>query len=181
LETFTALKEFVDNPHYHKQRQEYLGKLDIRTIDAPIIDIVSGLAELSYCFTLQSCYGHFIYENQKNHTNTKPLPVLDSMSRVEYRIAYIALCVENNDFGRRLLDDLCEIPLIYPEYIQFGCAEWFWERQVNSYALQVEPQRYMALDKTPPIDYQEALHVQKIRNEFFNELRRLIQKRLDER
>ncbi len=39
--------------------------------------------------------------------------------------------------------DLRQIPAIDPEYIQFGCAEWFWEAQVNSYALQVEPMRHM--------------------------------------
>ena len=179
METFTSLKDFIDNSHYHRQRREHLKKLDISTIDAPIIDIVSGLAKLSYCFTLQSCYGHFLHKNQKNHTNTEPLPISDSIPSVEYRIAYIALCIQNNDLGRRLFRDLSEISLIDPEYIQFGCAEWFWKRQVNSYALQVEPKRYMTLDKTPSIDYQEALHVQKIRDEFFTELRRLIQKRLE--
>jgi hypothetical protein len=179
LETFTALRDFVYNPYFHKQRQEYLGKLDIDTIDAPIIDIVSSLAELSYCFTLQSCYGHFLYEKQNNPTNTEPLPVSDSISSVEYRLAYIALCIQNNDSGRRLFRELSEIPSIDPDYVQFGCAEWFWDRQLNSYALQVEPKRYMTQDKTPPIDYQEALHVQNIRNEFFGELRKLIQRRLD--
>ena len=179
METFTTLRAFVDNLHYHKQRQEYLGKLDISTIDTPIVDIVSGLAELPYCFTLQSCYGHFLYKNQKNPTNTEPLPISDSISCIEYRIAYIALCIQNNNSGSRLFHELSEISSIDPDYIQFGCAEWFWERQVNSYALQVEPKRYMTLDKTPPIDYQEALHVQNVRNEFFGELRKLIQKSLD--
>lgn len=179
METFTALKDFVYNPHYHRQRQEYLSKLDISTIDVPIAYIVSGLTELSYCFTLQSCYGHFLHKNQKDPTNTEPLPASNIVPSVEYRIAYIALCIQNNDSGRRLFHELSEIPLIDPEYIQFGCAEWFWERQANSYALQVEPKRYMALDKTPPIGYHEALHVEKVRNEFFGELRKLIQKRLE--
>lgn len=178
METFTALKEFVDNPHYHKQRQEYLGKLDISTIDAPIVDIINGLIKLSYCYTLQSCYGHFLYKNQKNPKNTEPLPTSDIVPSVEYRIAYIAMCIQDNDSGRRLFHELSEIPLIDPEYIQFGCAEWFWEREVNSYVLQVEPNRYMTLDKTPPINYEEALHIEKIRDEFFSELSKLIQKRI---
>jgi hypothetical protein len=179
LETFTALRDFVDNPHYHKQRQKYLDKLDLNTIDTPIIDIVNGLAKLPYCYTLQSCYGHFLYKNQKSPANTEPLPISDSIYSVEYRIAYVALCIQNNDYGRRLFSELSEILSIDTEYIQFGCAEWFWERQVNSYALQVEPKRYMTLDRTPPIDYQEALHVQNVRNEFFDALRKLIQKRLN--
>ncbi|MFC2009383.1 hypothetical protein ACFLT3_00455 [Chloroflexota bacterium] len=156
-----------------------MSNLDLSTIDAPISDIVSGLIKLPYCFTLQSCYGHFIYKNQNDFTNIDPLPVSDNIPTVEYRIAYIALCIQNNDVGRQLLHELSEIPSsIDTEYIQFGSAEWFWERQVNSYALQVEPERYMTLDKTPPIGYQEALYVEKIRNEFFSELRKLIQKRL---
>ena len=179
METFATLKNFVGNPHYHKQREEYISKLDVSIIDTPIVDIVNGLAKLPYCFTLQSCYGHFLYENQKDHTNTEPLPVSDIISVVEYRIAYIALCIQNNNSGKELFYDLNEIISIDPEYIQFGCAEWFWERQVNSYALQVEPERYMTLDKTPPIDYQEALHIENVRNEFFNAVRKLIKKRLN--
>ncbi|MFC1925369.1 hypothetical protein ACFLW2_01570 [Chloroflexota bacterium] len=178
METFVALKDLIDNPHYHEERQEQLLKLDLSNIDSPIIDIVSGLAGLTYCFTLQSCYGHFLHKNQKNRMNVKPLPISDSIKSVEYKIAYIGLCIQNNKLGRALFHDLREIPLIDPDYIQFGCAEWFWERQVNSYALQVEPRRYMTIDEPPPISYQEAQHIQKVRNEFFLALRKLIQNRL---
>ena len=174
LETFTALKDFVDNPDFHVQRKKYLGKLDINTIDAPVVDIIRGFARLPYCFTLQSCYGHFLYSSQKNSYNIEHLPISDSIDGTEYRIAYIAICLDNNDLGRALFRDLSEIPKIDPEYIQFGCAEWFWVRQVNSYALQVEPKRYMAKDKIT-INYQEALHIQKIRNEFFEELKEIVQ------
>lgn len=31
------------------------------------------------------------------------------------------------------------ITAIEPDYLQFGSADWFWERWLNSYALQVEP------------------------------------------
>ena len=110
METFTALKQLVDNPYYPNQRQEYLSKLDLGTIDAPISDIVIGLIELPYCFTIQSCYGHFIYKNQNDFTNIDPLPVSDNIIAVEYRIAYIALCIQNNDLGRQLLNELSEIP-----------------------------------------------------------------------
>jgi len=176
MQTFTQIKDLVDNPHYDEQRQKCLSKLGIRTIDAPITDIVSSLAKLPYCFTLQSCYGHFLHKHQKSRKNTDPLPVTDSITRVEYRIAYIALCIQNNNAGRELLRDLQEIPAIDPDYIQFGCAEWFWGRQVNSYALQVEPERHMAEDRAY-IDYREALHVEKVRNEFVDALRKLLQKR----
>ena len=178
LETFTERKDFVDNPHYYEQRQKCLGNLDINSIDAPIVEIVSGFAELPYCFTLQSCYGHFLHSGQKNPYNIELLPITDnSITRVEYRIAYIALCIENSKLGRALFQDLREIPAIDPEYIQFGCAEWFWERQVNSYALQVEPKRHMTKDRAT-VDYQKALHIEKTRNEFFAELKKLLQKQL---
>jgi hypothetical protein len=64
---------------------------------------------------------------------------------------------------------------IDPENIQFCCAEWVWERQLNSYALQVEPDRFK-LEDTAIVDYQEALKIEKIRNEFFIQLKELLQK-----
>lgn len=38
---------------------------------------------------------------------------------MEYRIAYIAFCIENNLLGRELLESLKEITVIDPENIQF--------------------------------------------------------------
>jgi hypothetical protein len=178
METFTALKDFVNNPQYHKQRQVALSKLDINTLDPPIRLIIEGLSKLPYCFTLQSCYGHFLYQHQRNPESIEPLPISESITRVEYRIAYIALCLQDSESGRRLFHDLSKIPERDSEYIQFGCAEWFWKSQVNTYALQVEPKRYMTKDKIS-VNYQEALHIEKTRNVFFNELKRIIQERKD--
>ncbi len=178
METYTELKDFVDNPHYHRQRQKALRGLDISTIDIPIVPIVEGLANLPYCFTLQSCYGHFLHRDQRDSQNIEPLPISESISSVEYRIAYIALCIQNSDLGRVLLHDLREIPAMDPEYIQFGCAEWFWQRQVNSYVLQVEPGRFRTKDRIT-VDHQEALHIERIRNGFFGELNRIVQERAE--
>jgi hypothetical protein len=177
LESFTELKNFVDNPRYNEQRQESLNRLDIDTIDPPIVNIVSGFSRLPYCFTLQSCYGHFLYSGQKDPYNIEPLPISINIVRVEYKIAYITLCIENNSSGNTLFEHLRQIPEVDPEYIQFGCAEWFWERQVNTYALQVEPQRYMTKDKVC-VGYQGALHIEKVRNQFFAQLKKLLQARL---
>ncbi|MGD2149558.1 MAG: hypothetical protein PVJ20_03695 [Desulfobacterales bacterium] len=174
METFTDLKDFVDNPYFHDQRKKCVSNLDIESIDPPIVELISGLAKLDYCFTLQSCYGHFLHNNQKNPYNIEPLPVSNSISNVEYKIAYIALCLENSKQGRFLFQHLRDIPSIEPEYIQFGCAEWFWERQVNSYALQVEPKDYMTKDRLT-LDYWEALHIEKVRKKFFAQLRKLVQ------
>ncbi len=135
--------------------------------------MIEVISKLTFCFTLQSCYGHFLYDKQRNRKNTEPLPNSESIIHVEYRIAYIAFCIENSKSGRIFFDRLQEIPIIDPEYIQFGCAEWFWERQCNSYVLQVEPRRYKTKDKIN-IEHQEALHIEKIRNEFFKELEKAI-------
>ncbi|MBW1858987.1 MAG: hypothetical protein JRI70_02665 [Deltaproteobacteria bacterium] len=74
------------------------------------------------------------------------------------------------------MEDLRAIPSIDPDYVQFGCAEWFWQRHVNTYALQVEPLRHKTKDKAL-IGFQEALHVEKIRNEFFDVLNQMVQGR----
>jgi hypothetical protein len=94
-------------------------------------------------------------------------------AEVDYRIAYIALCIENNNQGLFLFNELKKIPFIDNEYIQFGCAEWFWEQHSNSFALQVEPERYMSKDRII-VDYREALHIQEIRGYFFDKIRKLL-------
>jgi hypothetical protein len=175
LETFTEPKELVENPHYQDQRQRKLACLSDGMIDAPIIEQINAFNKLLYCFTLQSCYGHFIYTDQNDPHNLEPLPITDTIVRMEYRIAYICLCVENSDLGKGLLEALNDITAIDPENIQFCCAAWFWKRQVNSFALQVQPDRFKHKDRAI-LDYREALHIEKIRNEFFVQLQELVNK-----
>lgn len=139
-------------------------------IDAPIVDLINNFNRLPHCFTLQSCYGHFVYDGQPDTCNLEPLPETDTISKVEYRIAYICFCIENSSAGRGFLKILKGITDIDPGTIQLCCAEWFWERQVNSYALQVEPDRFKRQD-TAELDYKEALRIEKIRNEFYIKLR----------
>jgi len=177
LETFTQTKEFVDDPSYNERRLEFLSKLDIKTIDAPIVELIRGLAQLPYCFTLQSCYGHFLHGDQKDSNNIEPLPVSDSTAMIHYRIAYVALCIQDNDMGRAIFDDLREFTEIDPKYIQFGCAEWFWRMHPNSYVLQVEPQRHMNKDSVA-VSYREALHIEAARNKFFSMLEDLIHRKI---
>ena len=95
METFTELRDLVDNPHYHEQRQRSLLNLDINTIDVPIAEMVSSFTILPYCFTLQSCYGHFLHTGQKDKHDIEPLPVSNSITTIEYRIAYVAICIES--------------------------------------------------------------------------------------
>ena len=49
---------------------------------------------------------------------------------------------------------------------------------VNSYVLQVEPKQQMNKDQAI-VDYQEALYIEKIRNEFFIQIKDLLQKQID--
>jgi hypothetical protein len=178
LETFTEPKELMENPHFREQRQKSLSGLTDVLIDAPIIKIIKDFYKLPYCFTMQSCYGHFLYNGQRDPHNLDPLLVTRTTTEVEYRIAYIAFCVENSDSGRRLIEALRGITVIDPKNIQFCCAEWFWKKQVNSYALQVEPERFKHEDKAV-LDCEEALKIEKARNKFFIELKDLLKKQQD--
>lgn len=170
----------MDNPRFHEQRQRSVNSVDMTTIDPPIVEIIDGFSKLPYCFTLQSCYGHFLYSGQKDEKNIEPLPVSGDIAEVDYRISYMALCIEDSDPGRELFNELSEVAAIDSEYIQFCCADWVWKDQVNSYALQVEPDRYKTKDRCS-VSYQEALHIEKVRNEFFAEIRRIVQKRLNKK
>ncbi len=86
----------------------------------------------------------------------------------------IAFCIGNNTSGRRFLAALENIPTIDPDFIQFGSPAWFWEQHFNSYALQIEPSRFLHKDEAK-IDYCEALHVQQVRGLFFAGLEQLIE------
>ena len=176
MKTFTELKDFVDNPHFHEQRQTSINRVDMTTIDLPIVEVIDDFSKLPYCFTLQSCYGHFLYSGQKDKKNIEPLPASEDIAEVEYRIAYIALCIEDSESGRQLFSELRQVPAVDLDYIQFCCADWFWKDQVNSYALQVEPERYKTKDRCS-VSYQEALHIEKVRNQFFAEIKRIVQNR----
>jgi hypothetical protein len=172
LDTLTELKDLIDNPQFKEQKKKALFELSRVKIDTPIVDLIKRLNNLPYCFTLQSCYGHFVYEGQTNPNNLEPLIKLDTNEKVKYRISYIAFCIENTPSGRDLLEALKEIAAIDPDYIQFFCAQWFWNRQVNSYVLQVEPDRFKDNDMAI-VDYKEALFIEEIRNKVFSRVNEL--------
>lgn len=173
METFTEFRPMVGDPRYQDRRRLCLNKLNIDKLDSPIAVLIDDLCEFPFCFTIQSCFGHLLYTGQEDQNNIEPLPQTDLIHDVEYRIAYIALCVENSRSGREFHHWLKQLPEIDPNFIQFGCAEWFWERNKNSYVLQVAPVRHMLKDKCT-IDYQEALHIENVRNEFYDHLMMLV-------
>ena len=177
METFTEPRQFVENPRYSKDRHDTLATLDLRTIDAPIVDIIDGFATLPHCFTVQSCYGHFLSAPEQDIFSLDPIPI-ENIGCIRYRLAYIVFCIDNSPAGRALYNSLAQIPALDPEYAQFGSAEWFWKRYVNSYALQLEPTRYKRKDEAI-LEHAEALHVQQRRGLFFSKLRDLLETQLN--
>ncbi len=121
LETFTEARESVQNARYAQDRLDALAALDSRSIDAPIVDIVAGLAALPHCFTLQSCYGHFVCSVDDSPRDLEPIAP-GCRHAVTYRIAYLALCLEDSQRGRALQRALARVPEVAPGYIQFGSA-----------------------------------------------------------
>jgi hypothetical protein len=51
----------------------------------------------------------FVYDGHWDPHNLDPLPVSEQISTVEYRIAYIAYCIDNSKVGRDLSDKLQKI------------------------------------------------------------------------
>lgn len=175
METFEQPREFVENPRFRRDRENILASLDLQDIDSPIRKLVADLSALPCCFTIQSCYGHFVCSTQPSLDNLEPVPAGDT-GTVRYRIAYIALCLENSTSGRAFREALEQITLIDPENIQFGSPGWFWERYPNSYALQLEPRRFIDKDAVT-VEYFEARQIQKIRDRFFAALTELVQEK----
>lgn len=172
MKTFTTARDFVKDSGFAHAREKSISALDLAAIDDPITDIVAGFAALPHCFTLQCCYGHFIFDPAQDPHSLEPVPPGFS-GQVRYRIAYIGLCLENSSRGRTLRQALEQIAATDPDYIQFGSADWFWQKQVNSYALQVEPKAHMLQDEAV-LDAAEARRTQQARENFFGELRELL-------
>jgi hypothetical protein len=172
LKTFTEPRQFVENQQYFKDRHDTLAALDLRTIDEPIVELIDGFTAIPHCFTVQSCYGHFLYSPEQDTYSLDPVPTKNT-GDIRYRLAYIVFCIDNSPAGRAFHNSLAKVPELDPDYVQFGSAEWFWKRYVNSYALQLEPTRYKRKDEAI-LEHAEALHIQQRRGLFFSELRDLL-------
>jgi hypothetical protein len=178
METYTGVKPLEFNPGYTIGRQKAIEQLqsEIRQhhIDPPITDLLLKMSELRTCYPIQSCYGHFVHEKQKEVHNCEPLaPYAATIPEVTWRIAYIAFCIENSRGGRALCSAIRELTTIDPRNIQFGCAEWFREQAVNSYIIQVSPQRFMCQDSMV-LPMNEALQVEAVRNLFYQRFNGII-------
>ena len=164
METYTAPKPFEDHPEFQTDRQFALNNLDVTLIDDPLVNLIDDLNKLPYLFTLQCCYGHFLTTDNKEISD---FDLLSTINEVEYRLAYIAFCVENSPSGKKFAQKLENIPLtVDRSLVQFCSAQWFWDQWVNSYALQLMPQRFKDKDSAV-IDYHEAEKVKQARDIFF--------------
>ncbi|MBN2226574.1 MAG: hypothetical protein JW763_04355 [candidate division Zixibacteria bacterium] len=166
METYTAAKPFVDDPGFAFRRAKSLKGLDLNSIDPPIVDIIDTLSHVAHCFTLQCCWGHFVHDGQPSPHGIAPLANYADTTTVEYRIAYMAMCIQNSPAGLRFYNDLKRIVQIDSKYIQFASADWFWNQHVNSYIIQTEPDRFKTFD-TAKVAVAEALHLQSIRNRMY--------------
>lgn len=175
METFRPAKALIHNPDFTDQRRRWLSGLDDHTIDAPLRPLIRRLNDRPDCFTLQCCYGHFVHADQPDPHNLVPLTVKTIPAEVDitYRIAYLALCIDNSASGRALLEVLGSLPDLDPVNIQFGSPTWFWRQQVNTYALQVEPERFKHLDQAM-LDLAEARRIETLRAKFFARLAEVV-------
>ena len=136
-------------------------------IDAPIASLIDRIRSVPCCFTLQSCSGHFRGADGVDRHSVRELPACDDgEAAVLYRIAYLAFCIQNSGDGVELLEDLKAVPAVDPDFVQFGCAGWFWRGCVNSYVLQVEPVRF-ATEDSAEVDRAEAIRIELARDRFY--------------
>jgi hypothetical protein len=174
METFAGPRPFVDNPGYEGNRCVALETLRslIATgkIDPPLVDLMTLFSRVSHCYTIQSCFGHFVHERESDeHTTARLAPYHGMISTVFYRIAYIAFVLEKSENGLVLCHDLRALALRNPGYIQFGSAGWFWEQSVNTYQIQVAPKREKEKDSFW-VTYDEALRLENVRDLLIREM-----------
>ncbi len=172
METFAPARYLVDDPDFAAARQRILSRLRTEEIDDPLRDTVARLNARPYAITLQCCWGHFVHAGQPEPESLDRLPDRDP-GEIEYRIAYLALAVANTSEGAAFRDELAGLTRLAPDLAQFGSPGWFWDQRPNSYALQVEPERFADRDRAV-IGYDEALRVEAARDEVFAALARLV-------
>lgn len=140
------------------------------TLDAPIVPLLEGFAALPCCYTIQSCWGHFVHELQPETKNLDSLKAyVGRVGQVLYRIAYLALCIERSSRGFALHEGLRGIASKDPEFVHFGSTEFFWRMVPNTYVIQVAPDWGKGEDSLW-IPMEEALVLEQRRNRFFRDL-----------
>ncbi len=171
METFTKPRPLEDNSDFARQRATALVGLEGASIDEPLRELIADLNRLPYCFTLQCCWGHFLVPGETDEL-TLAAPPARGMAELDYKLAYVALCVSDDDIGRSFRDDIAGLVDAEPRFVQFGSADWFWERQVNSYAIQVAPRKKRKRDRMT-LDGKQARLLSHARTRMFREFAEL--------
>ncbi len=128
------------------------------------------------CFTAQCCFGHFVHEQQPDIENlVLPSCYQSTLENVHYRLAYLTICIQDSPGGREMYADVEALTSLNPDYIQFGSADWFWERLINTCCIQIEPCR-MKTEDSGMISMNEALLIERLRPIFFTRLAAVIRK-----
>ncbi len=173
METFCAAKPMISDSEFEERRQAAITRIDLRQIDTPLRPLIERIATLPYCFSLQCCWGHFVHDTQPDRHWIGPLEDVREDAAITYRLAYLAVCLKRDEPGMKLFHDLKGLTRIDPKYLQFGSADWFWKTQVNSYAVQVMPDRFKDSD-TSEVEMEEALHLEKVKLQMFQRLGLLV-------
>jgi hypothetical protein len=174
VQAFTEPRIPEPNQDFARQREEALVRLDLEGLDCPLRDLVSRLAEMPCCFPVESCCGHYaILDGGRRRVFDSLPPLNGSTTSVLYRVAHVALCLDDSPSGRDLLRELRAVPAIAPERVQFGCVDHLWERQINTFVLQVVPWPHRFVDDVLLLPA-EATEVEEARRWFFNRLDDLV-------
>ncbi len=171
MKTYAEAKDFVEHRGFVSARRDALASLELAAIDEPLRALVESFATLPHAFSLQCCFGHFLWRDDQDPHSLEAIPD-DATGKIDYRIAYFACCLENSARGHWLRDRLAEFVSVAPGLIQFGSPSWFWERCVNTYALQVQPESRKDRDRLFLGD-EEARQIERARTQLFGALRNL--------
>ncbi|HII99788.1 MAG TPA: hypothetical protein HA272_11185 [Methanoregula sp.] len=181
METFTPPRPFVPHVGYQQDRDRSLRGLEqeIRngTIDPPILPLVKECIPITHCFTVQCCYGHFVHQLEPDPENLIPVTHYrdrkEEIEPIRYRIAYLALCIEDIPAGHTMYADLQEMADRNPVFIQFGSADWFSERMPNTYCIQLEPER-MKTEDSGLVTWEEASRIEELKMPFFTNVTEIL-------
>ena len=178
METFTCARPFSPHPSYFPDREKAHRELELKiqqdSIDRPLIPMIQECIPVPHCYTVQCCFGHFVHEREPDAKNLVPLSYYTGLvEHVNYRLAYLTVCLQDSTGGRQMYADLEALAALDPDYIQFGSADWFWERTVNTYCIQLEPERFKTKD-SGMISLEESLVIEELRKDFFDRLAGII-------
>lgn len=171
METFTPPRPFVPHPDYWRDRERSLQELRQEIvknrIDPPLLQLVRECMTIPHCFTMQCCFGHFVHRMEPDTENLAPISrYTQEVGIIRYRIAYVALCLQDSSAGHAMYFELEKIAALDPSFIQFGSADWFWDQVPNTYCIQLEPERMKGED-SGEVTWEEALKIEEIREPFF--------------